>query len=501
MRLWHVASHRCLSVFTWFTTISSIAFQPRRIRLLGQTPALSDQHAVQQGQALLVIKQPQGRYELGFYQAETQGYAQKEIMDQTIITALLDITHETMNLPQHGALRQRLGALCADWGGSQPQRLAMGDANGVVSFWGLSAELFRDTEQAEVAEVKTQPAQKDENENKKIWPQPSASEWRLLGASRYSGMQLWTQDMQLPDCHMSLMSKRLLQQTGANVSGVIVSDRKSSENEVKKTKISEIEDEKLNIPSSKKPASSIIESKYETDLPKLEPSEPLSTVSLPVSGSTSLSDSQSVSTSSSTSMSSSSTPPSLVATQSTVTPEVSPVSSSSRSSLTVSSSTIAVLTHPSGPSLMSPPRTTTPATTLSPPHQVTSPKSTRLPPPISEEYKQQRSKTPPATSSSSVASSSAFLSPSRLSRQSNSRSILRSTSAEVMSPTSNQNPIPQPPSGARGNTGAAFAMWKSRDSANVSASSSSTTSTTSSNSSSSRVSSTQTTTPTLGGDK
>ena len=137
VRLWHVASHRCLSVFTWFAAICSIAFQPRRIRLLGQTPALSDQHAVQQGQALLVIKQPQGRYELGFSQAETQGYAQKEIMDQTIITALMDITPETMNLPQHGALRQRLGALGADWGGGgQPQRLAMGDENGVVSFLG-----------------------------------------------------------------------------------------------------------------------------------------------------------------------------------------------------------------------------------------------------------------------------------------------------------------------------------------------------------------------------
>ena len=145
MRLWSVASHRCLTVFSWFAAISSIAFQRPTIRR----------------------------------------------------------TEE----------------------GDGP-RLAMGDQNGVVSFWQLSAELFReDAEPMKVMEVKTQPSRDDENDSEDeedSTPQPSASAWRLRGASPYPGMQLWTSGVQLPGCRMSLLSKRLLEQYGADVSEVKV---------------------------------------------------------------------------------------------------------------------------------------------------------------------------------------------------------------------------------------------------------------------------------------
>ena len=205
----------------------------------------------------------------------------------------------------------------------------------------MLAGLFRDSEQTEVVEMKAQPSMDkdndneeddeedhEENENKKTLSRPSVSEWQSFGASRASGMQLWTPGVQLSGCRMSLMSKRLLQQTGADVSGVIVptapSDKKSS-----------------------------IESKYETDLPKLTPSELNSTHSVPTSASASLSSSQSVSTSSSTLMSSSSgsltisTPiPSAHSTS------LSSSSSSRSSTTTSSSSSTAVLTTPGGPGLM-----------------------------------------------------------------------------------------------------------------------------------------------------
>ncbi len=208
------------------------------------------------------------------------------------------------------------------------QLLVIGDGNGVVSFWLLSARLFRDTQPTEVTEVKAQPSRDDGNDDEiEIPPQPSASEWRLLGSSRNLSMQLWTPGVQLSGCRMSLLSKRLLQQTGADVSGVIVP--------------TVLSDEK-----------SLQESKYETGLPKLKRSEPISTDPSSTSASASLSSSQSMSTSSSTSMSSSAMLSSIT---------------------TSSSSSTAVLTTPGGPGLMPRPRASiTPRTSMTQPRKVRS---------------------------------------------------------------------------------------------------------------------------------
>ena len=119
VRLWSVASRRCLAIFSWFAAIQSIAFQRATIR------------RTEEGEGPL---------------------------------------------------------------------LAMGDSNGVVSFWQLSAGLCLDAEQ-KMMEVNTKPSRDDENEIKNLM-QPSPSEWRLLGASRYSGMQLWTSGVQLSGCRM-----------------------------------------------------------------------------------------------------------------------------------------------------------------------------------------------------------------------------------------------------------------------------------------------------------
>ena len=55
VRLWSVASHRCLTVFAWSCAIYSVAFQlPRiRLRLLNQSPTSMDRQAVQRDQDLL----------------------------------------------------------------------------------------------------------------------------------------------------------------------------------------------------------------------------------------------------------------------------------------------------------------------------------------------------------------------------------------------------------------------------------------------------------------
>lgn len=178
-----------------------------------------------------------------------------------------------------------------------------------------------------------------ENENKKTLLQPKPSEWKLLGF-RNSSMQLWTPGLQLSGCRMSLLSKRLLQQTGADVSGVIVPTTPSQEKFLQ-------------------------ESKYETGLPKLKFSESISidssSTSTSTSTSASLSSSQLMSTSSSTSMFSSSMLSSTIATTSTMAQGISPLlsssSSSSRSSTTTSSSSsTTVLITPGGPSLMPRPR-------------------------------------------------------------------------------------------------------------------------------------------------
>ncbi len=94
------------------------------------------------------------------------------------------------------------------WG--DDQLLATGDENGVIGFWLLSTGLCRNTEQTE---IKTHfPDEKTQ--------QPQPSEWRLLASSRYSGMQLWVHGVRLSGCRMSLLSKRLLEQYGADVSKV-----------------------------------------------------------------------------------------------------------------------------------------------------------------------------------------------------------------------------------------------------------------------------------------
>ncbi len=105
--------------------------------------------------------------------------------------------------------------------------LAMGDEKGAVSWWLLSAGLYRNSERVE----KLIRPQQLFGKRKAQQPQPSA--WRLLGASPYSGMQLWTPGLQLSGCRMDLLSKRLLEQYGADVSEVKVITAQVEEKEVK----------------------------------------------------------------------------------------------------------------------------------------------------------------------------------------------------------------------------------------------------------------------------
>ena len=238
VRLWSVASRKSLGVLLTGYPVCSLSFSPdgkllafgsndKTVRLwsVGSEEPLGAPFTGHRGVVLSVSFSPDG---------------------QTLVSGSNDQTVRLWSVASHRCLTifpwssvilniafQHRMIRCNE--GDDGQMLAMGDGNGVVSFWLLSAALCRDKE-AEAVEIKTQPSMHDEDDEDSdiedlSYPHlhPKPAEWQLLGSSRHWGMQLWTQGVQLSGCRMNLLSKRLLQQYGADVSKVKMISTQSDE--------------------------------------------------------------------------------------------------------------------------------------------------------------------------------------------------------------------------------------------------------------------------------
>jgi hypothetical protein len=204
VRLWGVDSQRCLRVLSWPNAVYAVAFsEGPLIRLLSQPPSQRDKAEVREGKALLAIKQSAHQYALGFYSHLSHAYEQK-ILSEELVSLLMALPPSSVI--QSRLIRTALLKASLTHGAHYAWPLTIGDGVGRVSvgsvFSGSPSTL------GEPTEVKGS--------------ETGSPQFQLLSSSRHPQALLWTDGAEFKGCQMSRSSRRLLEQSGARVSEVVV---------------------------------------------------------------------------------------------------------------------------------------------------------------------------------------------------------------------------------------------------------------------------------------